>query len=147
MGVFRKRLREMMDEKGMRQADLVAATGIDRSLISSYVTGRYEPKDENLQAIAKVLNCDPMWLMGYDGVEEGDESVFLSKFRELNKEDKRTILTLLNFMNDHERRNNEEYILGRDKRRDACASGQVERVHRRTVPCRKSCRIDCHMWQ
>lgn len=107
MGVFRKRLREMMDEKGMRQADLVAATGIDRSLISSYVTGRYEPKDENLQAIAKVLNCDPMWLMGYDGVEEGDESVFLSKFRELNKEDKRTILTLLNFMNDHERRNNE----------------------------------------
>lgn len=69
MGVFRKRLREMMDEKGMRQADLVAATGIDRSLISSYFTGRYEQKDENLQAIAKALNCDAMWLMGYDGVE------------------------------------------------------------------------------
>lgn len=97
----------MMDERGMRQADLIAKSGISSSLISSYLSGRYEPKDERLQILAKVLNCDPMWLAGYDGIEEDDELAFLAKFRVLNVEDKRTILTLLNFMTDHERRNNE----------------------------------------
>lgn len=105
MGEFQKRLIEKMNEKGIRQADLMKMTGIDRSLISSYVTGRYEPKDDKLQALAQALQCDAMWLAGYDGVEEGDESAFLAKFRSLSVEDKRTILTLLNFMNDHERRN------------------------------------------
>lgn len=105
MGYFRKRLKEMMQERNMRQADLAAATGIDKSLISSYVVGRYEPKDENLQLLAKALDCDAMWLAGYDGVEEDEDIAFLEKFRTLGVEDKRTILTLLNFMNDHERRN------------------------------------------
>lgn len=105
MGEFRARLKEMMEKRGMRQADLVNATGIDRSLISSYVSGRYEPKDENLKLIANALNCDAIWLAGYDGVEEDDEKAFLDKFRLLNVNDKRTILTLLNFMTDHERRN------------------------------------------
>lgn len=105
MGEFRARLIEMMEKRGMRQADLVNATGIDRSLISSYVSGRYEPKDENLKLIANALNCDAIWLAGYDGVEEDDEKAFLDKFRLLNVNDKRTILTLLNFMTDHERRN------------------------------------------
>lgn len=107
MGAFKERLKEMMEKRGMRQADLVIATGIERSIISSYVTGRYEPKDEKLQLLAKALNCDAMWLAGYDGVEEDDDMAFLERFRKLNVEDKRTILTLLNFMNDHERRNNE----------------------------------------
>lgn len=107
MGSFKERLREMMEKRGMRQADLVNATGIERSIISSYVTGRYEPKDEKLQLLAKALNCDAMWLAGYDGVDEDDDMAFLERFRKLNVEDKRTILTLLNFMNDHERRNSE----------------------------------------
>lgn len=105
MGEFSKRLVERMKELGLRQADLAEKTGISRSLISSYVIGRYEPKDENLQSLAKVLNCDALWLAGYDGIEEDDEKAFLEKFRVLNVEDKRTILTLLNFMNDHDRRN------------------------------------------
>ena len=105
MGVFQKRLEEMMEKRGFRQADIVAKTNISRSVISSYLAGRYEPTDEKLQELADVLNCDPMWLAGYDGIEEDDELAFLAKFRVLNVEDKRTILTLLNFMTDHERRN------------------------------------------
>lgn len=107
MGAFKERLREMMEKRGMRQADLVNATGIERSIISSYVSGRYGAKDENLKLLANALNCDAMWLAGYDGVDEDDDVAFLERFRKLNVEDKRTILTLLNFMNDHERRNNE----------------------------------------
>lgn len=107
MGVFRKRLREAMEEKGMRQTDLAKATGIDKSLISSYVIGRYEPKDENLKLLANALGCDPLWLAGYDGIEEDDDVAFLERFRRLCIDDKRTILTLLQFLNDRERRNDE----------------------------------------
>lgn len=107
MGVFKERLKEMMENRGLRQADLVEKSGISSSLISSYLSGRYEPKDDKLQALANALNCDAMWLAGYDGVDEYDDMAFLERFRKLNVEDKRTILTLLNFMNDHERRNNE----------------------------------------
>lgn len=104
MGEFSKRLVERMTELGLRQADLAEKTGISRSLISAYVLGKHDPKDENLKVLADVLNCDALWLAGYDGIEE-DEKAFLEKFRILNVEDKRTILTLLNFMNDHDRRN------------------------------------------
>lgn len=105
MGVFKERLKEMMENRGLRQADLVEKSGISSSLISSYLSGRYEPKDDKLQALANALKCDAMWLAGYDGIEEDDEKAFLEKFRVLNVEDKRTILTLLQFMTDHERRN------------------------------------------
>ena len=107
MGDFKERLKQMMDERGMRQADLAIKSGVSASLISSYLSGRYEPKDERLQAIAKALNCDAIWLAGYDGVEEDDDMAFLEKFRVLSADDKRTILTLLNFLGDHERRNRE----------------------------------------
>ena len=107
MGVFRKRLKEMMDERGMRQVDLAAKSGVDRSLISSYLSGRYEPKDDKLQALAQALDCDAMWLAGYDGLEEDDDVSFLERFRKLNAKDKQTILTLLQFMSDRERRNDE----------------------------------------
>lgn len=97
----------MMDERGMRQVDLAAKSGVDRSLISSYLSGRYEPKDDKLQALAQALDCDAMWLAGYDGLEEDDDVSFLERFRKLNAKDKQTILTLLQFMSDRERRNEE----------------------------------------
>lgn len=107
MGEFRKRLVERMTELELRQADLVAMTGISRAMISSYVVGRYEPKDENLQALAKALRCEPLWLAGYDGVDEDDEMKYLEIFRTLNVEDKHTIITILKFMQDKQRRNDE----------------------------------------
>lgn len=107
MGEFRERLVQMMEERGMRQVDLMNKTGIERSIISAYVRGRYTPRDDRLQLLAKALNCDAMWLAGYDGVEAGDESAFLAKFRMMKAEDKKTIMALMNFFADSERRNNE----------------------------------------
>lgn len=107
MGEFRKRLKMKMAERGMKQIELARMTGIERSLISSYISGRYEPKDDKLQALAKALDCDAIWLAGYDGIEEDDDVAFLERFRRLCIDDKRTILTLLQFLNDRERRNDE----------------------------------------
>lgn len=107
MGEFKERLKQMMGDRGMRQADLAIKSGVSASLISSYLSGRYEPKDDRLQAIAKALDCDAIWLAGYDGIEEDDDLAFLEMFRPLAAEDKRTILTLLQFLKDRDRRNEE----------------------------------------
>lgn len=60
------RLREAMNAIGKKQADLVRETGIDKGSISSYLSGRYEPKQEAIYKLALALNVSEMWLWGYD---------------------------------------------------------------------------------
>lgn len=60
------RLREAMSTKGIKQVDLVRSTGIDKGSISSYLSGRYEPKSEAIYKMALALDVEEMWLWGYD---------------------------------------------------------------------------------
>lgn len=60
------RLREAMSIKGIKQVDLVRSTGIDKGSISSYLSGRYEPKQEAIYKMALALDVSEMWLWGYD---------------------------------------------------------------------------------
>ena len=41
-------------------------TGIDKGQISSYISGKYKPKQENLTLMAVALNISEYWLMGLD---------------------------------------------------------------------------------
>lgn len=63
---FADRLREAMDNAGVKQADLVRETGLDKGAVSSYLAGKYEPKQKAVAAMAKCLNVPELWLMGYD---------------------------------------------------------------------------------
>lgn len=60
------RLREAMNDTGKKQADLARETGLDKGAISSYLSGKYEPKQKAIGALARVLNVSEMWLWGYD---------------------------------------------------------------------------------
>lgn len=60
------RLREAMDLAGKKQADLMRETGLDRGAISSYLSGKYEPKQKAIGLLARALNVSEMWLWGYD---------------------------------------------------------------------------------
>lgn len=60
------RLREAMADAGKKQADLVRETGLDKGSISSYLSGKYLPKDKAIAALARCLNVSEMWLWGYD---------------------------------------------------------------------------------
>ncbi len=66
ISTFCERLKEAMDARNIRQADLVNLTNISKGVINSYVKGRYEPKEEKLTAIAAALNVSETWLCGYD---------------------------------------------------------------------------------
>lgn len=54
---FGYRLYRLMLRKGMTQTDLSNATGIQRYLISNYITGKTTPSFCNADKLAKVLDC------------------------------------------------------------------------------------------
>lgn len=60
------RIKEGMELRGFRQSDLVERTGISKGALSSYISGRYTPKQNNVYLIAKALDVSEAWLMGAD---------------------------------------------------------------------------------
>lgn len=60
------RIKEAMEIREIKQADLVEKTGIDKGQMSSYLSGKYKPKQRNLNLIAQALSVDEAWLMGFD---------------------------------------------------------------------------------
>ena len=64
------RIQQAMDETGKKQADLVEATGLNKSTISRYLSGQVEPKQKAIMTLAQALNVSEMWLWGYDVPKE-----------------------------------------------------------------------------
>lgn len=60
------RLKELMANRDVKQVDITSATGITKGALSSYISGRYEPKQDNIYLLAKYFNVSEAWLMGYD---------------------------------------------------------------------------------
>lgn len=60
------RLREAMIIRKKKQVDLERETGINRSAISRYLSGEYEPKNKPIYELAKALDVSEQWLMGYN---------------------------------------------------------------------------------
>lgn len=66
MASISSRIKEAMETNKIKQSDLVERTGISKGAISSYISGKYIPKQKNIFLIAKALNVDEGWLMGCD---------------------------------------------------------------------------------
>lgn len=64
MATTAERIKEALELRGLKQADLVQLTGIGKSSISTYLSGAYEPKQQNIFKIAQALNVSEGWLMG-----------------------------------------------------------------------------------
>ena len=66
MATTAERLKEAMDLRGYKQADLVERSGINKGALSCYISGKYSPKQNNIYLLAKALNVNEAWLMGAD---------------------------------------------------------------------------------
>lgn len=64
--LFNARLRQVMDEYEMTQADLARLTGLSRAMISHYVTGGKYPKIDRIEMMAAKLGVSADWLRGLD---------------------------------------------------------------------------------
>jgi len=68
--VTSKRLAKALKDAGLRQRELAQKANITESSVSHYINGRYTPSKEVAEAMAKVLNVSPAWLMGFDVPEK-----------------------------------------------------------------------------
>lgn len=75
--IFASRLKKSMEDKKFKQIDLVKRTGISKSSISQYLSGNFQPKNENLKLLSNVLGVDPLWLIGFDETDfiDSEESM------------------------------------------------------------------------
>lgn len=78
MKTIAERLKEAMDRIDISQAELVKRTGINKGALSSYLSGRYAPKQKAIFELAKALRVSEAWLLGYDVPSERDESMYQS---------------------------------------------------------------------
>lgn len=61
-----QRISKALQHKNMKQADLCKLAKVPKSSLSLYLSGAYEPKQERIYDMARVLNVSEAWLMGYD---------------------------------------------------------------------------------
>lgn len=61
-----ERLKEIISIREIKQVDIIEKTGISKGALSSYLSGRYTPKQNNIYKLAQVLRVNPAWLMGLD---------------------------------------------------------------------------------
>lgn len=103
------RLRFALSMRKMKQSELSQITKIPECSISLYLKKAYEPKPDNLLAIAKALNVSETWLMGYDVPMERQnspitddtlsdlESKLIELFRSVPDEDKEDVYKKIEF--------------------------------------------------
>lgn len=63
---FKTRLKHLLQERKMTQKDLANLTKITPSSISDWINGKYEAKQDKIDAVAIALHVSPAYLMGYD---------------------------------------------------------------------------------
>lgn len=63
---FAARLKEAMQIRQVKQVDMVSDLKLPKSAISQYLSGKFEAKQDRVYTIAKYLNVNEAWLMGFD---------------------------------------------------------------------------------
>lgn len=61
-----ERIKYALAKTGLKQTDLCKKTGIPKSAMSQYISGAFEPKQDRVELIAKALDVNEAWLMGFD---------------------------------------------------------------------------------
>lgn len=60
------RLNKALSIRGLTQKDICDRTGLSSACVSQYSTGKAKPKADKIFLMAKALNVDETWLLGYD---------------------------------------------------------------------------------
>lgn len=103
------RIKKALSIRNMKQSELCEKTKISKSVLSEYISGAYEPKQDRLLLLSQALNVDPVWLMGFDvpmekeqkkfspdeeGLTEGEKQV-LELFRAIPEDQQPVVLAMI----------------------------------------------------
>ena len=92
--------------RDMKQSELCKLANVPKSSLSLYLSGAYEPKQDRIYAMAKALNVNEAWLMGYDVPMEREklspeepelsegEKILLDLFRRIPEDQQKVFLEM-----------------------------------------------------
>lgn len=111
MNNFNERLKLAMDLKKISQSELCEKTGIPKSAMSQYVSGAFVPKQERTYLIAKALNVNESWLLGFDDVsmDRGEQELtsnereMIEIFKDLTETQQGELIGRAKVMQEHNR--------------------------------------------
>ena len=63
---LRYRLREALEKRNMKAAELSKKTNVPEGAISYYLSGKSQPKGERLYTLCVALDVSEAWMLGYD---------------------------------------------------------------------------------
>lgn len=66
MDIRTERLNKAFEASGLSQAELCEKAGINKGALSSYLSGRYFPKQVAVEKLSSALGVSVQYLMGYD---------------------------------------------------------------------------------
>lgn len=101
-----QRIAKALSIRGMKQSDLCKFANVPKSSLSLYLSGAYEPKQNRIYDMAKVLNVSEAWLLGYDVPMEKEktppepqlsegEKLLLNLFRQVPEESQQLVLQMI----------------------------------------------------
>lgn len=108
MNDISSRIKHALKHRNIKAKELSEMTGISRSSISEWLSGKYEPKQDKIFIIANALNVDEAWLLGLD-VPIERKSTITSIYNELEPPRQQKVYSFA----EHELKEQKSY---RDKR-------------------------------
>lgn len=63
---IKERIKQGLEIREITQTQLATKANIDKGQLNSYISGKYKPRQNNIDALAKALNVNEAWLMGFD---------------------------------------------------------------------------------
>ena len=70
---IKNRIKEALKIREMTQSELAEKANIDKGQLSSYISGKYKPRQNNIDALSLALNVNEAWLMGFNVPMERDK--------------------------------------------------------------------------
>lgn len=95
-----RRLRKALADSGLTQQELSDKSGVSKSSISQYINGTHVPSNKKAALIANVLECNPLWLMGFDISEKKEQNLsrFTDMIESLSPEERNDVMDYIKFV-------------------------------------------------
>ena len=106
----KNRIREALSIRGLKQVELAEKSNISKGTINNWLAQRYQPKQQALMTLARILDVSEMWLAGYDVPMErpeaqikNDELVQLINEIRTNEELKKLFISICSLNDDQKK--------------------------------------------
>ena len=76
---IKDRIKIALKLRELTQSELAEKAHIDKGQLSSYLSGKYKPRQNNIDALSIALDVNEAWLMGFDVPMERQGSIVSSK--------------------------------------------------------------------